>query len=269
VVAKATVLALGGGSWPQLGSNGAWQPLLRATGVQVEALAPSNCGFDTQPWSAHLRDRFAGAPLKTVAIRWSDAQGRAQLRRGEFVLTQTGVEGSLIYAASADLRQIIARDGKALLLVDLLPDRDAAQVQREAAHPRGSRSWASHLQSRLGLIGVKVALLRECLPREAFDDPVRLAAAIKALPLTLLRTRPLAEAISSAGGVSFDALDERLMLRVLPGVFCAGEMLDWEAPTGGYLLTACLATGRAAGEGALRWSGWNDDLGAHADGRGP
>lgn len=252
--AGATVLALGGASWSRLGSDGAWVPWLQARGVPVAPLRPANCGFET-PWSGHLRSRFAGQPLKAVGLTWTEADGRLATQRGEFVLSDYGVEGSLVYAASAALRAAIEREGRARLLVDLLPTRTLDEVAGELAHPRGSRSLATHLKSRLGLHGVKTALLHELLPRETLADPARLAAAIKALPLTLHAARPLDEAISTAGGVPFEALDEQLMVRALPGVFCAGEMLDWEAPTGGYLLTACLATGRAAGQGAAHWLG--------------
>jgi len=250
--ADAVVLALGGGSWPQLGSDGAWAPLLAARGVAVAPLLPSNCGFDTG-WSEHFRARFAGTPVKTVVASFSDRQGRTFRVEGEFIVTETGIEGGLVYALSAPLRDEIAAAGAATLHLDLAPGRDAARLLEELAHPRGRRSLSSHIQSRTGLKGVKMGLLRELVPAADFADSARLAAAIKALPLKLVAARPLAEAISSAGGVAFEALDERLMLRALPGVFCAGEMLDWEAPTGGYLLTACFATGRAAGTGALSW----------------
>ena len=250
--ADAVVLALGGGSWPQLGSDGAWAPLLAARGVAVAPLLPSNCGFDTG-CSEHFRARFAGTPVKTVVASFSDRQGRTFRVEGEFIVTETGIEGGLVYALSAPLRDEIAAAGAATLHLDLAPGRDAARLLEELAHPRGRRSLSSHIQSRTGLKGVKMGLLRELVPAAEFADSARLAAAIKALPLKLVAARPLAEAISSAGGVAFEALDERLMLRALPGVFCAGEMLDWEAPTGGYLLTACFATGRAAGTGALSW----------------
>jgi uncharacterized flavoprotein (TIGR03862 family) len=247
------VLALGGGSWPRLGSDAAWVPLLEARGVALRPLQPSNCGFDVgraegPGWSEHFRSRFVGHPLKNVALAVGDFH-----QPGEFVVTETGVEGSLVYAASAPLRERIAADGQATALIDLLPQRSAEFVHAEVARPRGSRSLSTHLKSRLGIDGVKAALLHELLPRETFADPAALAAAIKALPLTLCAARPIAEAISSAGGVAFEALDEGLMLERMPGVFCAGEMLDWEAPTGGYLLTACLASGRVAGEAAARW----------------
>jgi uncharacterized flavoprotein (TIGR03862 family) len=250
--ADCTVLAPGGGSWARLGSDGAWVPLLTAHGVPVAALQPANCGFAVA-WSAHFRERFAGQPVKAVTAAFTDAAGRAHRRSGEFVVADYGVEGSLIYALSAPLRDTIAAQGHATLYLDLLPDHDAARVMTEASHPRGSRSLSSHLQSRLGLKGVKAGLLREALSAAQMHDPRQLAATIKALPLTLTAPRPLDEAISSAGGVPFEVLDGQLMLRELPGVFCAGEMLDWEAPTGGYLLTACFASGRAAGSGALEY----------------
>ena len=250
VQADAVILALGGGSWAKLGSDGAWVPLLQARGVDVAPLKPANCGFDIA-WSEHFRSRFAGQPLKTVVASCLDGEGNEIRRQGECVITETGLEGSLIYALSEPLRNRIEADGSALLHLDLAPAKSLQRVTAEVAHPRGSRSLSSHLQSRVGLIGVKVGLLREALGAEA--DPAKLAAAIKALPLQLIAPRPLDEAISTAGGVRFENLDEHLMLRQLPGVFCAGEMLDWEAPTGGYLLTACFASGRAAGLGAREW----------------
>ncbi|MDD5249045.1 MAG: TIGR03862 family flavoprotein [Rhodocyclaceae bacterium] len=250
--ADAVVLALGGGSWAKLGSDGAWVPLLAARGVAVAPLKPANCGFDAA-WSEHFRTRFAGAPVKSVALSFTDAAGNVHRRCGEFVVTATGVEGGAIYALAAPLRDAIAAQGGATLQVDLAPDKTLARVLGEVAHPRGARSMASHLQSRAGLKGVKAGLLRECATAADYADPARLAAAIKALPLRLVAPRPLDEAISTAGGVMFEALDARLMIRSLPGVFCAGEMLDWEAPTGGYLLTACFASGRAAALGAMAW----------------
>lgn len=257
--ADATVLALGGASWPRLGSDGAWVPLLAARGVDIAPLKPANCGFDVAPtrpgaegWSEHLRQRFAGQPLKPVAARLAGEPANAS-RQGEFVLTDTGIEGSLVYAFSAQLREEIALRGQATWMVDLLPQHSAAQVLAETSRPRGPRSLSTHLKSRLGIAGLKMALLHELLTPEQLHDPQALASALKALPLTLVRARPIAEAISTAGGVRMEAIDASGMLRALPGVFCAGEMIDWEAPTGGYLLTACFATGRVAGEGAARW----------------
>ncbi len=249
IEADATLLALGGGSWARLGSDGAWVPLLQNRGIAIAPLQPANCGFEVAGWSEHLREKFAGAPLKTVSLA---LPGEAP-RKGEFVLTATGIEGSLVYALSAPIRNTINRDGAATVLLDLLPDRTLTQIASALARPRGSQSMAKHLHRQLKLDGVKAALLRELTDATTFQAPQALAAAIKALPIRLVRPRPLDEAISSAGGVPFEELDEGLMLRRLPGVFCAGEMLDWEAPTGGYLLTACFASGRTAAEGMLRW----------------
>jgi uncharacterized flavoprotein (TIGR03862 family) len=244
----ATVLALGGASWARLGSDGAWAPLLTQRGVEVAPLVPSNCGFDAD-WSVHFAERHAGSPLTTVALA---LEGDA-FRKGQFVVTKTGIEGSLVYALSAPIRDRIARDGRATVLLDLLPDHDPRRVLDEVARPRGTRSMASHLQSRLGIKGVKSGLLHECLSKADYADPAKLARALKALPLVLARPRPIDEAISSAGGVRFEALEGGTMLRGVPGVFVAGEMVDWEAPTGGYLLTACFGSGRAAGRAALAW----------------
>ncbi len=243
----AVILALGGGSWPQLGSDGTWVPLLTQHGISIAPLRPSNCGFEVH-WSTHFRERFAGEPLKSIAASLGDTR-----KQGECVITEHGIEGGLIYAFSAALRDEIERHGSATLHLDLLPDWTTQRVQKEVAHPRGSRSLASHLQSRLQLKGVKANLLREALSAEQMHDPTLLAHTLKALPLQLITTRPLSEAISTAGGVGFADLDEQLMLKQMPGVFCAGEMLDWEAPTGGYLLSACFASGYTAGNGALKW----------------
>jgi uncharacterized flavoprotein (TIGR03862 family) len=254
VQADAVVLALGGGSWARLGSNGAWVPWLQARGVAVAPLLPTNCGFDAKGgWSEHFSSRFAGQPFKSVAIHFTTAQGVGFQRKGEFVATATGVEGSLIYAASSLLRDDIIAHGQATFKLDLLPDMAAEKVLAEVCHPRGSRSLSNHLKSRLHIDGIKAAMLHELLSKEQMNDPVQLATALKALPITLVAARPIDEAISTAGGVLFEALDQNLMLEQLPGVFCAGEMLDWEAPTGGYLMTACLASGRRAGQGILAY----------------
>ena len=245
----ATLLALGGGSWSRLGSDGAWMLPLEQRGVGLAPLQPSNCGFEVQAWSELMVSKFAGAPLKNIAIGLNDDIPRL----GECVITATGIEGSLIYALSAPIREAINQYGAAVIHIDLLPGRPVDKLQTALSKPRGSRSMAKHLHSQVGIDGVKAALLRELTDAATFADPALLARAIKALPLTLVKTRPLDEAISSAGGVTFEALDERLMLKALPGVFCAGEMLDWEAPTGGYLLTGCFASGRAAGMGVLQW----------------
>lgn len=247
--ADAVVLALGGGSWARLGSDGSWQPLLAERGVDISPLRPSNCGFEVEGWSALLKEKFAGAPLKNIALSVPGSTPR----KGEFILTAQGVEGSLVYAWSAAVREAIHRDGRATLLLDLLPDRLVDKVAQALAKPRGSRSMAKHLQGQLGIDGVKAALLRELTDQATFANPTSLAKAIKALSIELVRTRPLDEAISSAGGVRFEGLDEGLMLKQMPGVFCAGEMLDWEAPTGGYLLTACFASGLRAGKAAVAW----------------
>ena len=252
VQADAVVLALGGGSWARLGSNGAWVPWLRDRGVAVAPLLPANCGFDVQGgWSAHFAEHFAGLPFKSVAISLTSSHGMQFQRRGEFVATATGVEGSLIYAASPLLRDDIIANGQATFHLDLLPDRSSEWVLAQVSYPRGTRSLSSHLKSRLHIDGIKAAVLHEVLSKEQMQDPAYLAQTIKAVPITLQAVRPIDEAISSAGGVLFEATNDKLMLEALPGVFCAGEMLDWEAPTGGYLLTGCLASGVRAGQGVL------------------
>lgn len=258
VHAHAVLLALGGGSWARLGSDGAWQSWLRALQIEVAPLVPANCGFDISVgsrtgWSEHLRTKFAGTPLKSVVLSSTDAQGHRFSRKGEMVITEHGIEGSLVYAASALLRNEIARSGSAHLHLNLRPDFSAEHVLAEVRHPRGSRSLSSHLKSRLNLQAVHLALLHEVLSKDALSDPVQLAQAIQHLPITLVATRPLDEAISSAGGVKLEVLDDSLMSRHTPGLFAAGEMLDWEAPTGGYLLSACLASGRHAANGALAY----------------
>ena len=281
VQSRAVVLALGGGSWARLGSDGAWMPWLAERGIATAPLQPSNCGFDVprqgvagavgetrrqflqeligqkpEPavgWSAHFAERFAGQPFKTVALAFTDSAGQHFSRRGEFVATQTGVEGSLVYAVSALLRDEISAHGHATFTLDLLPDHTPERVLKEVRHPRGTRSLSSHLKSRLGLDGIKMGILYEQLGKDGVADLPKLAAAIKALPITVIAARPIDEAISTAGGVAFEALSDQLMAQAAPGVFCAGEMLDWEAPTGGYLLTACLASGVRAGQGAAQW----------------
>ena len=252
VQADAVVLALGGGSWPKLGSDGGWVPLLAGRGIYIAPLQPANCGF-VVGWSEHFRTKFAGHPVKSVAIVMRNDTGGESWHPGEFVITETGVEGGVMYAVSASLRDEILAKGVATLRLDLAPDRDVPRLTHDLSRPRGKRTMATHLQRQAHIEGVKAGLLREVVSKEDFADPSRLAAAIKALPLRLIAPRPLEEAISTAGGVPFEALDARLMFRALPGLFCAGEMLDWEAPTGGYLLTACFATGRAAGTGAVEW----------------
>jgi uncharacterized flavoprotein (TIGR03862 family) len=247
VKADAVVLALGGGSWSRLGSDGAWTSWLTQAGVEVEPLRPSNCGFDVA-WSPHFRERFQGHPIKSVVLSFGSFH-----QQGEFIVTKEGVEGSLIYAASALLRDEIEAAGKAVIMLDLAPDRSHEWLVERLSRSRGSRSMASHLEKMVNIKDVKAGLLREFLSKEDFWNTQTLAHFIKNLPIPLIATRPLDEAISSAGGVTFESLDEHLMLRSTPGVFCAGEMLDWEAPTGGYLITACMASGYAAGRGLLKW----------------
>ena len=247
VNAGAVVLALGGGSWRRLGSDGAWVEWLSQAAVKVEAFRPSNCGFDVA-WSPVFKEKFDGHPIKSVVLSFGEFR-----QQGEFIVTKKGVEGSLVYAASAMLRDEIAANGKAVMHLDLALDKTEAQLVERLSKPRGSRSMASHLEKTVGMKGVKAGLLREFVPKDEFMNEARLAHYIKNLPVTLIAARPLDEAISSAGGVAFESLDENLMLKSLPGVFCAGEMLDWEAPTGGYLLTACFASGRWAGEGAKKF----------------
>ncbi len=258
--ADALVLALGGGSWSRLGSDGAWVPWLEARGVVVSPLRPANCGFEVSVppdegigWGGYFANRFAGHPLKNITLSFEDTKGERHERTGECMVTITGLEGSLIYALSAPVRDSIEAAGPLQANLDLAPNRSLEALREALSRPRGKRSLTGHLQSKAGIAGVKTALLREVLPKPAFDDMSALAAAIKSLPLTFARPRPLDEAISSAGGVRLDELDPCLMLKALPGVFCCGEMLDWEAPTGGYLLTGCFATGRAAGLGVAQW----------------
>lgn len=252
VQADAVVLALGGGSWARLGSDGAWVDLLSQHGVNVAPLRPANCGFDVA-WSDHFASRFAGHPLKAVKVSLTDAGSDVHTRQGDVMVTSNGIEGGVIYALSALLRDEIAARGSATIQLDLSPNKDMSRLIAEINHPRGSRSMASHLQSRANIKGVQTGLLREIVLADDFAKPECLAAAIKSLPLRLIAARPIDEAISSAGGVTFEALDGNLMVRAMPGVFCAGEMLDWEAPTGGYLLTACFASGRQAGLGVLNY----------------
>lgn len=253
VQSAATVLALGGASWPKLGSDAQWCAHLADKGVSLTPLQASNCGFDVAAWSPHLIAKYAGSPIKPVTVRVHDAHTDVMLfeRQGELLLTETGMEGGLMYAASRCLREALNRDGRAMMKLDLLPQHSFGQVLREVSHPRGSRSMSSHLSSRLGLTGVKTALLFEMLSREDWAGLNQVARMIKGLPIQFTAMRPVAEAISSAGGVAFSSMNAQFMLNELSSVFCAGEMLDWDAPTGGYLLTACMATGRSAAEGVM------------------
>jgi uncharacterized flavoprotein (TIGR03862 family) len=247
-----TILALGGASWPQLGSTGSWVPWLQEHGVEIAPWQSANCGFDVS-WSPHIREKFAGAPLKAVSLTFTGSNGVTQTKHGELLIAEYGIEGSLIYAFSKDLREQINAHGKATFTLDLSPGRSSQKVLADLSRARGSRSVSRHLQSCLGKNPLKRALIYEFLSREQIADPKVLAKFVKALPITVRKTRPIEEAISSAGGVCFKSVDQNLMLNALPGVFVAGEMLDWEAPTGGYLLTACCALGRWAGLGALKW----------------
>ncbi|WP_243647354.1 TIGR03862 family flavoprotein [Aestuariirhabdus litorea] len=252
VEADAVVLALGGGSWPKLGSDGAWQAFLARAGVEIEPLQSANCGLLCS-WSPRLKEQHGGSPLKNIAFQFTPQGGQPVSREGECILSHYGMEGSLIYAFSKHLRDAINRDGRAELLIDLLPSQSEAQLLTRLQRKKPKESFAKYLKRSVGLQGVKAALLYECVEREQLQDPRHLAAAIKALPVTFDGVCPIEEAISSAGGVCETSLDPQLMLNALPGVFCAGEMLDWEAPTGGYLLTACFATGRLAGEGVCQF----------------
>ena len=242
--AGAIVLALGGASWPRLGSDGGWVDFMHAAGIAVAPLQPANCGFRVQ-WSAHFRERFAGAPLK--AMRWTHGENRS---RGEAVVTADGLEGGAIYALSSGLRAAIEREGSASLELDFKPDVAADVLARRLTRMPG-QSLSTFLRKAASLPPVAIALLREAGPLSA--DPTELAARLKACPLRVTGVAPIARAISSAGGVEWSEIDESFMLRTRPGVFVAGEMIDWEAPTGGYLLQGAFATGAAAGRGAAAW----------------
>ena len=254
IKSDAVILALGGGSWKKLGSTGEWVKFLSERGVDIALLKPSNCGFDVA-WSEHFRTLFEGQPLKSVVLTFIDSKGNSFSKQGEFVVTAHGVEGSLIYTLSPLLRDEIEVTGKAIITVDLAPGIPVQRLAEKLSIPRGKQSTSNHLRKTVNISGVKAGLLWEFVPRAQFNNPHQLATIIKALPIPLLAARPLDEAISSAGGLRFDQLDERLMIRSIPGIFCAGEMLDWEAPTGGYLISACLASGYAAGVGVMEWLG--------------
>ena len=250
--ADVVILALGGASWPQLGSTGKWTTFLNYHHIQLIPFSPSNCGFNVE-WSDYLIKHCAGKPIKPLRLFITDSQGRNHYQNGELVISDYGLEGGAIYALSGLLRDEIALHGSVRLFLDLAPDLDLLQISERLALPRGKLSLTNFFRKRLGFDAVKFALLREVLAPATLQNPSTCAAAIKSLPIRLVSPRSISEAISSAGGVAFCNLDENLMLKNLPGVFCAGEMLDWEAPTGGYLLSACFATGRAAGMGAIKW----------------
>jgi uncharacterized flavoprotein (TIGR03862 family) len=248
VAADAVILALGGASWPRLGSTGDWVPLLGAAGVGIAPLAPANCGFIVG-WTEEFARRFQGRPLKRIALSFADRSVR-----GEALVTARGIEGGAVYALSAALRDAIAAGGPAELSVDLRPDVSLADLAARLAKPRGKQSLSTFLRKVASLSPVEIGLLHESAHAQLAEmNPMALAGLIKAVPLHLVAPAPIETAISTAGGVTWDAVDEHLMLRARPGVFVAGEMLDWEAPTGGYLLQACLATGTLAGRGALQW----------------
>lgn len=240
--ADATVLALGGASWPRLGADGAWTALL--PDITVTPLQPANCGFHVA-WSEYFRSRHAGAPLKRIALSFA-----GHTIRGEAMVTAQGIEGGAVYALSARLREAILRDGVAELLIDLRPDMDDAELHEKLNQPRRGASLANFLRKQINLPPVAIGLVQEALHG---GSTASLETLVRALPLRLTAPFGLARAISTAGGIALDELDEHLMLRRRPGVFVAGEMLDWEAPTGGYLLQGCLATGLAAGRGLLHW----------------
>jgi len=251
VEARATVLALGGASWPRLGSDGAWAELLAAKGVKISPLRPANCGF-TVGWSDVFRDRFEGQPLKSVAFKFG-----AQTVRGEAIIARTGIEGGAIYALAAELRETIAKTGAAMLQVALRPDLDANELAARLSVPRGKQSLTNFLRKTINLSPLAIGLVQEAAISSGRSlsslSQGEVAKLISAVPLRLTGVAPIARAISTAGGIAFDELDVNFMLRRLPGLFAAGEMLDWEAPTGGYLLQASFATGAAAGRGVLRW----------------
>jgi uncharacterized flavoprotein (TIGR03862 family) len=248
----ALVLALGGGSWSRLGSTAAWVPILSQAGVPVSALKPSNCGFEVA-WSSHLRDKFAGEPVKSVILSFTDRQGVTHKKSGDFVISRYGIEGSLVYAFSSAMVDAIEHDARAVIEIDLAPDLTLQRVVEKLSSERGKRSLAEFLRRQLGISGVKAALLHENVDKQILTEPYQLAARIKALPIVCERPRLMDEAISTSGGVAWEAMTQQLMLKKLPGVFCAGEMLDWDAPTGGYLLTACFASGVAAGKGVAAY----------------
>jgi uncharacterized flavoprotein (TIGR03862 family) len=249
--ARATVLALGGASWPRLGSDGAWAEVLAAKGIEIAPLRPANCGF-TVAWSGVFTDRFEGQPLKGDEFRFGD-----QTVRGEAIVTRTGIEGGAIYGLSAELREAIATTGETTLSIALRPDLDMGDLAKRLSAPRGKQSLSNFLRKAANLSPLAIGLLQEAAIASgqplASLPPEDLAALINAVPVKLTGVAPITRAISTAGGIAFDELDDHYMLRKLPGVFAAGEMLDWEAPTGGYLLQASFATGAAAGRGAGKW----------------
>lgn len=248
VKADAVLLALGGASWPRTGSDGSWYEVLEAANIPLTPLAPANCGFEV-PWTSYI-SRFAGQPLKSVTVSFADT-----VRQGDIMITDKGVEGSVIYALSSQIRKAIEREGKAVLTLDLRPHLSSDELTERLNAPRKAQSFSTYLRKAAGITSLAVALLRECVPPQDLpvNDVAALAALIKNLPLTLTRPASLARAISTAGGVKFDGLDDHFMLRAKPGVFVAGEMMDWEAPTGGYLMQGCFSTGVWAAHGILAY----------------
>ncbi len=246
----AVVLALGGGSWPKLGSTGEWTSFLLERGVEVSPLRPSNCGFDVN-WSEYFKHKFAGIPLKSVSLSVITSTGETCRNEGELMITNNGLEGGLIYSMSHLLREQIDKFGCATIYLDLFPQISLSELEKKLSKPQGKTTLVNYFRKQLNMDSIRFALLREVLLSNDLGSKEVLCKAIKKLPVRLESIRPIDKAISSAGGVSFDSLDENLMIKCLPGIFCAGEMLKWEAPTGGYLLTACFATGRAAGFGVL------------------
>ena len=252
VSCQSAIFAMGGGSWAKLGSDGQWMPWLKEAGIDTSELKPSNCGFEHR-WTKHFESRFAGSPIKPVVVSGFDADNPGKRLQGEFVVTASGIEGSVVYAISAELRQTIEKNGSAELICDLCPGRSSDRLLKDLSAPQGKRSTTEHLRRQTGLEGVKIGLLYELLTKEDWQDKEKIVQAIKSYPLKLIATSPIDEAISTAGGVAKTALDQNLMSVIRPGIFFAGEMLDWEAPTGGYLLTASMASGRHAGLAACLW----------------
>ena len=249
--ADAVVFALGGGSWPELGSDGKWLPLFLERGIFPEALKPANCGFNVT-WSEFFLQKFNRTPLKSITGQCTTLTGELKTQPGELMITESGLEGGLIYGLSSYLRDTYARQGAATLFIDLCPGRTEESLQKRLAN-RGSKSLAKHLKDKANIQGAKAGLLREFAPRDALDDPHQLACLLKHLPVPLGAPFPMEKAISTAGGIRFEDLTSSLLLKNMPGSFCAGEMLDWEAPTGGYLLSACFASGYVAGTGLVKW----------------
>ncbi|MEO9274425.1 TIGR03862 family flavoprotein [Marinomonas sp. 5E14-1] len=254
VIAKADaiVLAMGGASWPKLGSDGAWQAILQNNGVMVEPLQSANCGFYSE-WSEHLQTKFAGSPLKSVAFSFALGDGKIVSKQGECIVTKDGMEGSSIYAFSKYIRDDINACGHGVITIDLLPLQTEEQLIKKLQNIKPKESFSKYLKRTLGISGVKTALLYETYDKDQYQTPATLARCLKSLSVSFYKTKPIEEVISSAGGVCESAVNEKLMLNAMPSVFCAGEMLDWEAPTGGYLLTACFATGHLAGQGVNDW----------------